>query len=245
MQTKLFIATIVCLQMIVSPAKAFDPIGIFFDFYDRYGPYRHPYGPFQDYIDTERERHELRQLRRRDRYHHRRWYQERRYRDFQEYKRNRFRKRYRYNEYIPEPRVLRYSSTVEPGTIIIFTNERKLHFVEADNFVYEYPIAVGKQGYEWSGVEKVSKIKHWPDWYPTEEMRIKDSRLPKVVRGGPRNPLGAVAIYLGDTLYRIHGTNDPGSIGTFASSGCIRMHNSHALHLASRVEIGDTVIVRM
>jgi lipoprotein-anchoring transpeptidase ErfK/SrfK len=225
----------------MSPAKAFDPFGIFFDFYDRYAPY-HPYGPFQDYIDTERERHELRQYRRRERYHERRRYQEERYRDFEEYKRDRFRKQ---GSVVPAPRVLRYETTVEPGTIIIFTNERKLHFVEADNFVYEYPIAVGKQGYEWSGVEKVSRIQHWPDWYPTEEMRIKDSRLPKVVRGGPRNPLGAVAIYLGDTLYRIHGTNDPGSIGTFASSGCIRMHNSHALHLASRVEVGDTVIVRL
>ena len=106
-----------------------------------------------------------------------------------------------------------------------------------------YRISVGREGFTWTGTEAISKVVNWPDWYPPEEMRERDPSLPEHMSGGLRNPLGAKALYLGKTLYRIHGTNDPRSIGRAASSGCFRMLNGHVVDLASRVQTGTLVTV--
>jgi lipoprotein-anchoring transpeptidase ErfK/SrfK len=131
----------------------------------------------------------------------------------------------------------------EPGTVIIDSRNKRLYFIINTNEVFVYPISVGREGFDWSGTEQVSRIQYWPDWTPPKEMLRRRPDLPVFMAGGLKNPLGAVAIYLGDTLYRIHGTNDPASIGRAESSGCIRMMNEHALHLASIVGIGTTVKV--
>ncbi len=141
------------------------------------------------------------------------------------------------------PDIVEFPNTEEPGTILIDTNARKLYFILNQDSAYQYPISVGRAGYTWTGSEKISRIAQWPDWHPPKEMRQRDPGLPIKMTGGLKNPLGAVAIYLGDTLYRIHGTNDAKSIGRAASSGCIRMHNAHAVHLASLVTVGTTVKV--
>jgi len=130
-----------------------------------------------------------------------------------------------------------------PGSIIIDTSGRKLYYMVSSTEALAYPIAVGKQGFAWTGTQKVSKIVDWPDWTPPEEMRQRKPDLPLKMTGGVSNPLGAKAIYLGSTLYRIHGTNDGNSIGTASSSGCFRMHNAHVVHLASLVNAGTPVHV--
>jgi lipoprotein-anchoring transpeptidase ErfK/SrfK len=130
-----------------------------------------------------------------------------------------------------------------PGTVVIDTAGRKLYYVKGGGTAYVYPITVGKQGFTWSGTQKVSRIANWPDWTPPAEMRERKPYLPMKMTGGVNNPLGAKAIYLGSTLYRIHGTNDAGSIGQAASSGCFRMHNGHVVHLARLVRPGTTVHV--
>lgn len=129
------------------------------------------------------------------------------------------------------------------GTVIVDTAGRKLYYVKGGGTAYMYPITVGKQGFTWSGTQKVSRIANWPDWTPPAEMRQRKPHLPMKMTGGLYNPLGAKAIYLGSTLYRIHGTNDAGSIGQAASSGCFRMHNGHVVHLARLVRPGTTVHV--
>ena len=129
------------------------------------------------------------------------------------------------------------------NSIVIDTGGRKLYFVLPEGRAYEYAISVGREGFNWSGTETVSRKQAWPDWYPPAEMRERDPRLPEKMTGGLKNPLGAMALYLGSTLYRIHGTNDANSIGRAASSGCFRMLNAHVLHLASITEIGTTVNV--
>jgi lipoprotein-anchoring transpeptidase ErfK/SrfK len=106
-----------------------------------------------------------------------------------------------------------------------------------------YPISVGREGFAWTGTETISRKAEWPDWYPPAEMRERDWRLPEKMTGGIKNPLGAKALYLGNSLYRIHGTNDAKSIGRAASSGCFRMLNGHIIDLAARVEIGTVVNV--
>lgn len=130
-----------------------------------------------------------------------------------------------------------------PGTVIIDTAGRKLYYMKTSTTAYRYPIAVGKAGFAWSGTQKVSRVASWPDWTPPAEMRQRKPNLPAKMSGGVNNPLGAKAIYLGSTLYRIHGTNDTSSIGTASSSGCIRMHNGHVVHLAGLVSAGTTVKV--
>jgi lipoprotein-anchoring transpeptidase ErfK/SrfK len=122
-----------------------------------------------------------------------------------------------------------------PGSVVVDTARRKLYYVLARDLAYAYPIAVGKEGFTWTGTETVSKVVEWPEWMPPEEMRDRKPYLPIKMTGGVANPLGARAIYLGATLYRIHGTNDPRSIGSAASSGCLRMHNKHVAHLANLV----------
>jgi lipoprotein-anchoring transpeptidase ErfK/SrfK len=129
------------------------------------------------------------------------------------------------------------------NSIVIDTGGRTLYYVLADKRAYQYRIAVGREGFSWTGTEKVSRKQEWPDWYPPAEMRQRDPSLPVKMTGGLRNPLGAMAIYLGDTLYRIHGTNDERSIGRAESSGCFRMLNSAVTHLASITEIGTPVAV--
>lgn len=130
-----------------------------------------------------------------------------------------------------------------PGEVIIDTSSRTLYYMVSTKQAYAYPIAVGKTGFTWSGTESVSKIVDWPDWMPPDEMRERKPELPIKMTGGISNPLGAKAIYLGTTLYRIHGTNAGDSIGTAASSGCFRMHNAHVVHLASLVNTGTVVHV--
>lgn len=130
-----------------------------------------------------------------------------------------------------------------PGSIVIDTSARKLYYVTGPTSAFAYPIGVGREGFSWTGNEKVSRVADWPDWHPPEEMRKRKPELPEKMTGGIKNPLGAKAIYLGNTLYRIHGTNDPKSIGRAESSGCFRMMNKHVLHLASLVKVGTPVSV--
>jgi lipoprotein-anchoring transpeptidase ErfK/SrfK len=141
------------------------------------------------------------------------------------------------------PDVVPFANGYEPGSIVIDTASRRLYYTLSANEAYGYPIAVGKQGFTWTGVEKVSKIEDWPDWIPPAEMRQRMPSLPLRMTGGLKNPLGVKAIYLGATLYRIHGTNDAGSIGEAASSGCFRMHNEHVVHLAGLITAHTTVYV--
>lgn len=141
------------------------------------------------------------------------------------------------------PEVTSFAGGYAPGSIVIDTGARKLYFVRDTMSAFVYPIGVGRDGFSWSGSEKVSRVADWPDWYPPAEMRQRRPELPERMLGGLNNPLGAKAIYLGNTLYRIHGTNDPKSIGRAESSGCFRMLNGHVLHLASLVQVGAEVTV--
>ncbi len=133
----------------------------------------------------------------------------------------------------------------KPGTIIIKTNERRLYYVMEDGKALRYGIGVGRDGFRWSGVETVSMKREWPDWTPPEQMLKRRPDLPRHMEGGPENPLGARAMYLGSTFYRIHGSNEEQTIGGADSSGCIRMTNTDVIDLYQRVKIGTTVIVRM
>jgi len=143
---------------------------------------------------------------------------------------------------IPARRIS-FPSNYKVGSIIIDTRGRQLFLIESPDTARYYPISVGREGFSWTGTETVSRKAEWPDWHPPAEMRERDPRLPVKMTGGINNPLGAGAIYLGNTLYRIHGTNDPNSIGRAASSGCFRMLNGHALDLAGRVDVGTPVTV--
>jgi lipoprotein-anchoring transpeptidase ErfK/SrfK len=141
------------------------------------------------------------------------------------------------------PPVISFRSSYAPGTILIDTKRRRLVYTLANNRAYLYPITVGRLGFQWTGTHRVSAKRDWPDWRPPAEMRKRQPNLPQVMSGGIHNPLGAKALYIGSTLYRIHGTNNSGSIGLAASSGCIRMHNAHVTHLASLAQVGTKVVV--
>jgi lipoprotein-anchoring transpeptidase ErfK/SrfK len=141
------------------------------------------------------------------------------------------------------PPIVPFSYDFKANSIVIDVGERKLYYVLADNQAYAYPIGVGREGFGWTGTETISRKQEWPDWHPPAEMRERDPSLPEKMTGGLKNPLGAMALYLGTTLYRIHGTNDAKSIGGAESSGCFRMLNSAVLHLASVTEIGTPVTV--
>lgn len=141
------------------------------------------------------------------------------------------------------PETIDFPNALAPGEIIIDTRARKLYYTLSHSTAYAYPISVGRDGFKWYGTQKISRVQSWPSWTPPPEMRRRQPYLPVTMKGGLRNPLGAKAIYLGQTLYRIHGTNDPKSIGRAASSGCFRMMNKHVLHLAGLVQIGTTVHV--
>ncbi len=137
-----------------------------------------------------------------------------------------------------------YRSGEKPGTIIIDTDDRYLYYTLSDSSAVRYGIGVGRDGFSWSGVEKVSRKKKWPGWTPPAEMRQRQPGLPRYMPGGPKNPLGARALYLGSTLYRIHGTNEAWSIGQAVSSGCIRMLNEDVSDLYNRAKIGTKVVVK-
>ena len=141
------------------------------------------------------------------------------------------------------PAHIAFRSSFPPRSIVIDTAGRKLYFILSPNDAYQYPISVGREGFSWTGAEVISRKQEWPDWYPPKEMMARDPRVPEKMTGGINNPLGALALYLGKTLYRIHGTNDPNSIGRAASSGCFRMMNEHVLHLAMMAPIGTPVTV--
>ena len=135
-------------------------------------------------------------------------------------------------------------NTREPaGTLIVDTPHTYLYLVLGHGKALRYGIGVGREGFTWAGTERVSKMKEWPDWFPPPEMIERQPYLPRVMAGGPGNPLGARALYLGHTLYRIHGTNQPSTIGQFVSSGCIRLLNEDIEDLYSRVQVGSRVVV--
>jgi lipoprotein-anchoring transpeptidase ErfK/SrfK len=140
------------------------------------------------------------------------------------------------------PATVRFSGYA-PGSIVIDTGGRALYFVRSAGTAYRYPIGVGRQGFSWTGTQRVSRIAAWPDWHPPAEMRQREPHLPVKMTGGLYNPLGARAIYLGNTLYRIHGTNNARSVGSASSSGCFRMTNGNVAHLASLVQVGAAVHV--
>lgn len=129
------------------------------------------------------------------------------------------------------------------GSIVIDTAGRRLYYVLGGGRAYSYPVAVGKKGFAWSGTKRITRKQAWPDWRPPAEMRRRKPGLPVHMAGGPKNPLGAMALYLGSSLYRIHGTNDNSSIGLAVSSGCIRMRNNHVMHLSKMAGVGTTVHV--
>jgi lipoprotein-anchoring transpeptidase ErfK/SrfK len=139
--------------------------------------------------------------------------------------------------------IVPYEGAEKPGTVIINTPERLLYLVESGGKALRYGIGVGRPGFTWAGVKVVSMKREWPDWRPPEEMLQRRPDLPHFMTGGPDNPLGARALYLGSSLYRIHGSNEPWTIGTQVSSGCIRMRNEDVIDLYGRVGVGTKVVV--
>jgi lipoprotein-anchoring transpeptidase ErfK/SrfK len=139
--------------------------------------------------------------------------------------------------------LVEYPTHEKPGTIVIDTPNKFLYLVQGDGKAIRYGIGVGRPGFEWAGVKSITAMKEWPDWRPPAEMLKRRPDLPTYMAGGPQNPLGARAMYLGSTLYRIHGSNEPDTIGTAVSSGCIRMRNEDVIDLYEKVRIGTKVIV--
>ncbi|MDB6454417.1 L,D-transpeptidase [Falsirhodobacter sp. 20TX0035] len=143
----------------------------------------------------------------------------------------------------PAPQRVPYPTTEPPGTILIDTAARRLFLVEPGGTAIAYAVGVGREGFGWFGTETISAKREWPDWRPPADMRARRPDLPAFVPGGPDNPMGARALYLGQTLYRIHGSNEPETVGDAASSGCFRMTNSDVADLYERVRIGAKVRV--
>ncbi len=143
-----------------------------------------------------------------------------------------------------QKQVVYYRTTEPPGTIIISTAERHLYLIEPGGRALRYGIGVGRDGFQWSGLLTITRKAEWPDWTPPPEMIQRQPYLPRFMAGGPGNPLGARAMYLGTTVYRIHGTNQPWTIGTKISSGCFRLVNPDVTDLYNRVPVGTKVIVR-
>jgi len=157
--------------------------------------------------------------------------------------------------YVPSPsdeqlpalyqRQMVFYRTAEPaGTIIVDTADRHLYLIQGDSRAIRYGIGVGREGFQWEGLQRVVRKAEWPDWVPPAEMIARQPYLPRFMAGGPGNPLGARAMYLGTTVYRIHGTNQPNTIGSAVSSGCIRLVNPDVIDLYSRVPVGTKVIVQ-
>ena len=146
----------------------------------------------------------------------------------------------------PIPReIVAYESNYKAGTIVVETSERRLYYVLGNGEAVRYGIGVGRDGFRWSGQHRVSRKAEWPGWTPPAAMRKRVPDLPAYMPGGPDNPLGARAIYIGSTLYRLHGTSEPWTIGQAVSSGCIRLTNEDVIDLYDRVKIGDLVVVRL
>jgi len=137
-----------------------------------------------------------------------------------------------------------YRSQQPAGTIIVETNERHLYLIESETRALRYGIGVGRDGFTWAGLLKITRKSEWPDWVPPPEMIERQPYLPRFMAGGPGNPLGARAMYLGNTVYRIHGTNAPETIGHAVSSGCFRLVNDDVIDLYDRIPVGTRVIVR-
>ncbi len=145
----------------------------------------------------------------------------------------------------PIPReTVNFASNYAPGTIFISTAERRLYLVLPNGQALRYGIGVGRDGFRWSGTHRISAKKEWPSWTPPSQMLARRPDLPHHMAGGIENPLGARAMYLGSTLYRIHGSNEPETIGQAVSSGCFRMTNDDVTDLYSRVSVGATVVVK-
>jgi lipoprotein-anchoring transpeptidase ErfK/SrfK len=140
--------------------------------------------------------------------------------------------------------VVAYNGRHPAGTIVVSTSERRLYYVLGDGRAIRYGVGVGRPGFEWGGVKSVTRKAEWPDWRPPAQMLKRRPDLPRYMSGGPDNPLGARALYLGSSLYRIHGSNEPETIGQAVSSGCFRMTNEDVTDLYSRVRVGSRVIVQ-
>jgi len=140
--------------------------------------------------------------------------------------------------------VVLYRSTEAPGTIIVHTAERFLYVVQPNGRALRYGIGVGREGFQWQGLLRITRKQEWPDWTPPAEMITRQPYLPRFMAGGPGNPMGARALYLGETVYRIHGTNQSKTIGSAVSSGCFRLVNGDVIDLYDRIPVGTKVIVR-
>lgn len=148
-----------------------------------------------------------------------------------------------FQERAPAPRVIEWNADYPPGTVVISTSQRRLYYILGNERAIVYGVGVGREGFTWSGEKRVTMIREWPGWTPPPQMLKRRPELPRYMPGGIENPLGARAIYLGSTLYRIHGSNEPETIGAAVSSGCIRMVNRDVIDLAGRVKIGTKVVV--
>jgi lipoprotein-anchoring transpeptidase ErfK/SrfK len=137
-----------------------------------------------------------------------------------------------------------YTGRYPAGTIVISTTERRMYYVLGDGKAIRYGVGVGRPGFEWSGSKTITAKREWPDWRPPSQMLQRRPDLPRYMPGGPENPLGARAMYLGGSLYRIHGSNEPETIGQAVSSGCIRMLNDDVIDLYERVKVGTRVVVQ-
>ncbi|BDV39497.1 L,D-transpeptidase [Methylocystis bryophila] len=143
-----------------------------------------------------------------------------------------------------ERQVVFFRTNEPPGSIVVHTDERFLYLVMENNRAMRYGIGVGRDGFQWGGQHKISRKQEWPDWRPPPEMIERQPYLPRFMAGGPGNPMGARALYIGQTIYRIHGTNQPQTIGHAVSSGCFRLVNSDIIDLYERVPVGTRIVVK-
>ena len=137
-----------------------------------------------------------------------------------------------------------FRTVEQPGTIIVYTSERHLYLVQGNNRALRYSVGVGRDGFQWAGLHRISRKAEWPDWTPPPEMIARQPYLPRFMAGGPGNPMGARALYIGETVYRLHGTNQPQTIGSAVSSGCFRLVNNDIVDLYERVPVGTKIIVK-
>jgi lipoprotein-anchoring transpeptidase ErfK/SrfK len=137
-----------------------------------------------------------------------------------------------------------FRTVEQPGTIIVYTSERHLYLVQGNNRALRYSVGVGRAGFQWAGLHRITRKAEWPDWTPPPEMIARQPYLPRFMAGGPGNPMGARALYIGETVYRLHGTNQPQTSGSAVSSGCFRLVNSDIEDLYGRVPVGTKIIVK-
>jgi len=142
-----------------------------------------------------------------------------------------------------QKQIVLFRTTEKPGTIVVNTPERFLYVVQENNRAIRYGIGVGREGFQWQGVKAINRKAEWPDWTPPPEMIARQPYLPRFMAGGPGNPMGARALYIAGTVYRIHGTNQPTTIGSAVSSGCFRLTNPDVTDLYERIPVGTRVVV--